>query len=59
MLDGFIIEKIKEEENRRREDRRPQLQIPVFVDDEYESDLLRQEHPVEGDKKETTSKIEY
>jgi len=59
MLDAFIIEKIKEEEDLRREERRPLLQIPVFIDDEYETDRLRQEHPVDGDKKETTHKIEY
>ena len=59
MLDAFIIEKIKEEEDLRREERRPLLQIPVFTDDEYETDRLRPEHPVDGDKKETTHKIEY
>jgi hypothetical protein len=33
MLDAFIIESIKERE-RRREERRPLLRLPVYIDDE-------------------------
>ena len=58
-MDAFIIEKIKDEENRRREDRRPRLQIPVYIDDEFETERLRSENPDEPDKKETTPVIEY
>lgn len=58
MLDAYIIEKIKEEENRRRDDRRPRLQIPVYIEEEFETDHRRQD-PETGDKKETTPVIEY
>lgn len=57
MLDAYIIEKIKEEENRRREDRRPRLQLPVYIEEELESD--RRQDPETGDKKETIPVIEY
>ncbi|MBI5526993.1 MAG: hypothetical protein HY897_11715 [Deltaproteobacteria bacterium] len=59
MLDAFIIEKIREEEDRRREDRRPRLQIPVFVDEDCGKVLPSEEDPGAGERKDKTSEIEY
>ena len=47
MLDAFIIEELKKREQRRREDTRPTLEIPV--DDENPTDCEDEESSEEED----------
>jgi hypothetical protein len=56
MLDAFIIERLKEEE-RRRENRRPQLRLPVYIDEDCEMDRRRREDPQEKKDEETTTLV--
>lgn len=45
MLDAFIIDKIKKDEERRREERRPQLRLPIYIDEGCEGERMPEKYP--------------
>jgi hypothetical protein len=45
MLDAFIIDKIKKDEERRREERRPCLRLPIYIDEGCEGEGMPEKAP--------------
>jgi hypothetical protein len=59
MMDAFIIEKIREEE-RRREERKPCLRLPVYIDSGCESDRgMGKDREKEGSEKSISVVIDF